>query len=123
MKVMKQTLGVVAALVLAACSAETYVSQENVDKFGDPQVEKFLIRECIVPERDIHFALASHFEFDKAELQPADQASLDDLVKKVRKLHGQIAIVGHTDYQGSDDYNLKLSLARAEAVKAIWKLS
>ncbi len=101
MKSLKHMLLVAAVLGLAACSADTYVSKENMDKFGDPQVEKFLIRECIVPERDIHFALASHFEFDEADLQQADQASLDDLVKKVRKLHGQIAIVGHTDYQAA----------------------
>lgn len=103
---------------LAACSTDTYVSKENIDKFGDPQVEKFLIRECIVPERDIRIAMASHFDFDKSELKQQDKASIDQLISSIGKLHGQIAIVGHTDYQGSDDYNVKLSLRRAEAVKA-----
>ncbi len=104
--------------VLSACATDTYVSKENIDKFGDPRVEKFLIRECIVPERDIRIALASHFDFDKSALKPEDKASVDKLIKGIRNLHGQIAIVGHTDYQGSDDYNMKLSLRRAEAVKA-----
>lgn len=106
------------ALGLSACSTDTYVSKENIDKFGDPQVEKFLIRECIVPERDIRIAMASHFDFDKSDLKPQDQASIDQLMASIGKLHGQISIVGHTDYQGSDDYNVKLSLRRAEAVKA-----
>lgn len=105
-------------LGVSACSTDTYVSKENIDKFGDPKVEKFLIRECIVPERDIRIAVASHFDFDKAELKAEDQVSIDRLISSIGKLHGQIAIVGHTDYQGSDDYNIKLSLKRAEAVKA-----
>lgn len=106
------------ALGLTACSTDTYVSKENIDKFGDPQVEKFLIRECIVPERDIRIAMASHFDFDKSELKEQDKQSIDQLMASIGKLHGQISIVGHTDYQGSDDYNVKLSLRRAEAVKA-----
>lgn len=105
-------------LAVSACSTDTYVSKENIDKFGDPLVEKFLIRECIVPERDIRIAMASHFDFDKSELNEQDKQSIDRLISSIRKLHGQIAIVGHTDYQGSDDYNIKLSLRRAEAVKA-----
>lgn len=104
--------------VLSACATDTYVSKENIDKFGDPRVEKFLIRECIVPERDIRIAMASHFDFDKSDLKQEDKASVDKLIKDIRNLRGQIAIVGHTDYQGSDDYNMKLSLERAEAVKA-----
>ncbi|NOH81517.1 OmpA family protein [Vibrio sp. RE86] len=103
---------------LAACATDTYVSKENIDKFGDPNVEKFLIRECIVPERDIKIAVASHFEFDKSELKDEDKANIDNLISSIKKLHGQVAIVGHTDYQGSDDYNVKLALRRAEAVKA-----
>lgn len=103
---------------LAGCATDTYVSQENIEKFGDPNVEKFLIRECIVPERDIRIAVASHFKFDQAQLQPLDQASLDKFIASIRHLHGQISVVGHTDYQGSDDYNTKLSLRRAESVKA-----
>ena len=105
-------------LGISACSTDAYVSKENIDKFGDPRVEKFLIQECIVPERDIRIAMASHFEFDKSDLQAEDKASIDQLIESIRHLHGQIAVVGHTDYQGSDDYNVKLSLRRAEAVKA-----
>ncbi len=109
---------IVLLLGLTACSTDTYVSQENIDKFGDPKVEKFLIRECLVPQRAIHIAMASHFEFDKSDLSDTDKTSLDNLINSIQKLHGQIAIVGHTDYQGSDDYNMSLSLRRAEAVKA-----
>ncbi|MGF1696621.1 OmpA family protein [Vibrio lamellibrachiae] len=109
----------VAAIVLASgCSSDTYVSKENMDKFGDPNVEKFLIRECIVPERDIRIAIAEHFDFDKSEFKQEDHAAIDQLIGSIKHLHGQIAIVAHTDYQGSSDYNEKLSMRRAEAVQA-----
>lgn len=117
-KLIQNILLAFASLVLFGCSTDTYVSKENIDKFGDPKVEKFLIRECIVPERDIRIAMASHFDFDKAGLKREDRASIDKLIEGIQKLHGQISIVGHTDYQGSDAYNEKLSLRRAEAVKA-----
>lgn len=104
-------------LGVTACSTDAYVSKENIDKFGDPRVEKFLIQECIVPERDIRIAMASHFEFDKSELQAEDKASIDRLIASIGHLHGQISVVGHTDYQGSEDYNVKLSLRRAQAIK------
>ncbi|MGY3571267.1 OmpA family protein [Vibrio paucivorans] len=103
---------------VSGCSTDTYVSKENIDKFGDPNVEKFLIRECIVPERDIRIAVAEHFDFDKSELKQQDHAAIDQLIDSIKKLHGQIAIVGHTDYQGASDYNQKLSLRRAQAVQA-----
>lgn len=115
---LKQYSVALMSLILSACATETYVSKENLDKFGDPLVEKFLIRECIVPERDIRIAVASHFAFDKADLQPADQQQLDQLITSIGKYHGQISIVGHTDYQGDDDYNQRLSLRRAESIKA-----
>nr|WP_070965978.1 OmpA family protein [Vibrio sonorensis] len=121
MKVKRVNASIVIGLMLSTlvgCSTDTYVSEENRDKFGDPLVEKFLIQECIVPQRDIHFAMASHFDFDKSELKEADKASIDKLINSIRHLHGQIAIVGHTDYQGSDSYNEQLSLRRAESVKA-----
>ncbi|MGF1754134.1 OmpA family protein [Vibrio makurazakiensis] len=111
-------LSIAAITLVSGCSTDTYVSKENMDKFGDPNVEKFLIRECIVPERDIRIAIAEHFDFDKSELKEQDHAAIDQLIGSIKRLHGQIAIVAHTDYQGSSDYNEKLSMRRAEAVKA-----
>ncbi|MCK6263706.1 OmpA family protein [Vibrio sp. ZSDE26] len=117
-KTLAFVLSAVTFASLVGCSSDTYVSKENMDKFGDPQVEKFLIRECIVPERDIRIAIAEHFDFDKAELKEQDHASIDQLISSIKHLHGQIAIVAHTDYQGSSEYNEKLSIRRAESVKA-----
>ncbi|MBM3398458.1 MAG: OmpA family protein, partial [Betaproteobacteria bacterium] len=59
------------------------------------------------------------FDFDKAVLKADGKAKLDDLVGKVKGINLEVIIaVGHTDSVGSDAYNQKLSVKRADAVKA-----
>ncbi len=106
----------VSSLAVTACSTNTYVSKENIEKF-DNHVKKFLIAECMAPQREVKLAVAEHFDFDKSELMSADHAALNQLVNDIRGLKGRIAIVAHTDYQGSDEYNEKLSFRRANSVK------
>ncbi len=64
-------------------------------------------------------AADAFFDFDKSVLKPAGKAKLDDLVSKVKGINLEVIIaVGHTDSVGTDAYNQKLSVRRAEAVKA-----
>ncbi len=58
------------------------------------------------------------FEFDSAELLPASLPILNALGTVLAK-HPDllIEIGGHTDSSGPDEYNVRLSLARAEAVR------
>ncbi len=60
----------------------------------------------------------THFEFDSAELTAAGHAMLDAWLRESAShlSNRPIQIVGHTDRLGSEDYNAKLSLRRAEAV-------
>ena len=59
------------------------------------------------------------FDFDKSDLKAAGLASLDSLVERIKGVQLDVVIaVGHTDSVGSDAYNNRLSLARAESVKA-----
>jgi len=59
------------------------------------------------------------FDFDKSVVKPAGKAKLDDLANKVRAINLEVVIaIGHTDSIGSDAYNQKLSVRRAESVKA-----
>jgi OmpA-OmpF porin, OOP family len=52
-------------------------------------------------------------------LKPEAKAKLDDLVAKTKAVNLEVIIaVGHTDERGSDAYNQKLSISRADAVKA-----
>jgi OOP family OmpA-OmpF porin len=59
------------------------------------------------------------FDFDKAVIKPEGKSKLDDLANKIRGVNLEVVIaIGHTDSIGSDAYNQKLSVRRAEAVKA-----
>ena len=67
----------------------------------------------------ITFAADAFFDFDKSVLKPEAKAKLDDLVSKLAPINLEVIIaVGHTDGIGSDAYNNKLSVRRAESVKA-----
>ncbi len=65
------------------------------------------------------YAADAFFDFDKAVLKAEGKAKLDDLVGKVKGINLEVIIaVGHTDSVGADAYNQKLSVKRADAVKA-----
>ncbi|MGE0499084.1 MAG: outer membrane protein OmpA [Ramlibacter sp.] len=67
----------------------------------------------------VTYAADAFFDFDKSVLKPEGKAKLDDLTDKVKGINLEVIIaVGHTDSVGSDAYNQKLSVRRAEAVKA-----
>jgi OOP family OmpA-OmpF porin len=67
----------------------------------------------------VSFAAEALFDFDKAIVKPEGKAALDDLLNKLQGMNTEVMVtVGHTDSIGTDAYNQKLSLRRAEAVKA-----
>jgi OOP family OmpA-OmpF porin len=67
----------------------------------------------------VTYAADAFFDFDKAVLKPEGRAKLDDLVSKIQGINLEVIIaVGHTDSVGTDAYNQRLSVRRAEAVKA-----
>ena len=64
-------------------------------------------------------AADAFFDFDKYVLKPEGRAKLTDLVSKIKDVNLEVIIaVGHTDWIGTVAYNQKLSVRRAEAVKA-----
>lgn len=56
------------------------------------------------------------FDFDRAELKPESFVELDKLADYLRTNTIRIEIGGHTDDQGTDEYNDRLSENRAKAV-------
>lgn len=59
------------------------------------------------------------FDFDKAVIKPDAKGKLDGLVGKIKGVTLEVVIaIGHTDRIGSNAYNMKLSVRRANAVKA-----
>jgi OOP family OmpA-OmpF porin len=67
----------------------------------------------------VTFAADAFFDFDKSVLKPEAKAKLDDMASKLKSIDLEVVIaVGHTDSVGTDAYNQKLSIRRADAVKA-----
>jgi OOP family OmpA-OmpF porin len=59
------------------------------------------------------------FDFDKSVIKPDGKNKLDDLSQKIRAINLEVVIaIGHADSIGTDAYNQKLSVRRAESVKA-----
>jgi OmpA-OmpF porin, OOP family len=58
------------------------------------------------------------FDFGKAELKDSGKQRLDQLAQEIKDANvDEIIAVGHADRIASDDFNQKLSEARAQAVK------
>ena len=67
----------------------------------------------------LSLAADATFDFDKSVLKPEGKSKLDALVESLKGVTVDVVIVvGHTDSMGSDAYNQRLSLARANSVKA-----
>ncbi|HLZ15564.1 MAG TPA: OmpA family protein, partial [Cyclobacteriaceae bacterium] len=70
-----------------------------------------------VRTNEVYILKHIHFQFDSYQLLPSSFAELDFLIS-ILKQHPQwkVQLSGHTDDQGSDDYNLMLSSNRAKSV-------
>lgn len=67
----------------------------------------------------VSYSADAFFDFDKSVLKPEGKAKLDDLVSKLQGTDIEVIVAtGHTDWTGTDAYNMKLSMRRAKAVKA-----
>jgi len=72
-----------------------------------------------VTSEKVTYSADAFFDFDKAVVKPEGKKKLDDLANKFKNMNTEVIIaVGHTDSIGSAKYNQKLSVRRAEAVKA-----
>ena len=69
------------------------------------------------PEK-VTTASTVNFDFDRYVIRPDARSKLDDLVGQLRSVNLEVIIaVGHADRLGSDAYNMKLSVRRADSVK------
>jgi outer membrane protein OmpA-like peptidoglycan-associated protein len=59
------------------------------------------------------------FDYDKADIKPESRAALDQIAELMNgNPELKILVVGHTDNQGDMDYNLDLSMRRAQSIVA-----
>jgi len=67
----------------------------------------------------VKYQADAFFDFDKAVLKPEGKSKLDDLAGKIKGINLEVVVAtGHTDSIGTVPYNQRLSVRRAEAVKA-----
>lgn len=85
--------------------------EENPERLSAEDMESRLMRDGRVAVRDILF------EFDSASIVPASEEALSAIGQLMEESGDlQLLVVGHTDAVGNFDYNLQLSMARAQAV-------
>jgi outer membrane protein OmpA-like peptidoglycan-associated protein len=80
---------------------------------GCPEITQEIIKTVSLAAKNIYFA------FGSAKLLPKSYKHLNEVVRILNDKPGlNLKIDGHTDYVGSDEYNMKLSNERAASVKA-----
>ena len=71
------------------------------------------------PPRRVSFSADTLFGFDRSEIRPQGKVALDQFAHELGDTQvDAITVEGHTDRLGSQAYNQKLSVRRAEAVKS-----
>lgn len=80
--------------------------------------EDYYPRERVAQEIDYEFPDEVFFAFNSADLSPHAERALADLASDIHRTHPgwTVAVEGHTDTVGSQDYNVPLSQDRARSV-------
>ena len=69
-------------------------------------------------DKDLQVNIQVRFDFDSATLRDDEKPKLAALCEAMKSVDVQVfRVIGHTNSSGTDAYNEKLSLRRAEAVK------
>lgn len=127
MKMLKTStiLAAAGALFIAASASAKFVTKDYVDtKGGNAVVTKF--GDCVLTKWDANSgdcsALSSelrtvYFNFNSSSLTPAAKAKLKKLARSLKSKNvAAVSIVGFADEIGTENYNLRLSQKRANAV-------
>ena len=93
-----------------------FVEKVFLEKEAEKPVAK--VAPAPIQEKTVTMNLKVLFDFDKDNVLPREQDELDEFAAFM-KAHPQTTAVleGHTDNYGSEAYNNKLAMRRAESVK------
>jgi outer membrane protein OmpA-like peptidoglycan-associated protein len=96
----------------------SYSGPQPPPTFGEAGKEKIVYRDRVVQVERVAFP-DINFEFDKATLTDVGRGRCYLIAQKLKEgKNVKIEIQGHTDYIGTEDYNKKLGMQRAETVKS-----
>lgn len=122
--------GLGVAMLLATSPPASTASTATATATGEVQDLTFPVEDLIFGEAnadgsltdlgtEIRVAADVLFTFDKADLSPTAGALVADTAARITESGvTSITVTGHTDNQGSDSYNQRLSQRRAQAVRA-----
>ena len=117
-----------AGIYSAELTPGTYRIEASVDGYvtkmvpvvvedGKTALQNFALRRIPKKGEVIHLRGIT-FEFNKSTIRPDSYPILDDAAQAMREIPQlKVQIEGHTDSMGSDEYNQKLSEARANSVR------
>jgi outer membrane protein OmpA-like peptidoglycan-associated protein len=113
--------GAVYAAILAAEFREQTTVLVQVVETKDMETGKIVVLSAKEMDDEIGKAgtvniYTIFFDFDRDSIKPESKPTLDEIAKMFGKNDLKLKIVGHTDNQGSQDYNLDLSRRRAASV-------
>jgi OOP family OmpA-OmpF porin len=95
----------------AACRDDFWAALEELEALMAPKAE--MVAAPAIP--DIYIV---YFDWDRSDIRPDAAAVIADVVADAATLGAPpISVTGHTDLSGSVDYNMGLSLRRADAVR------
>lgn len=124
---MKKLLALAAGVVAFATSAMAEISyQDNaIDKTGQQIFDGR--GDCVYTKWDASGSVCGlarelrvvYFDFNKSSLKSSERKKLDKLAARLKEIKNveSVSIVGHADRIGGNDYNVRLSQKRANAVK------
>jgi outer membrane protein OmpA-like peptidoglycan-associated protein len=93
------------------------ISLDSAFQTPDKAKAEELVAEVIEPKSKA-VGLPVEFAFNSAEILPENEPQLDAVAQGIKMTDGlSVVVEGHTDAYGSERYNQKLSLLRADAVK------
>jgi OOP family OmpA-OmpF porin len=99
-----------------------YAEEETVIAEDEPEMPVVAPAAAAAPAptaEKVTFSADAFFDFDKSVLKPEGKTTLQNLVAQLKNTDIEVVVAtGHTDWTGSDAYNMKLSMRRAKAVKA-----
>lgn len=94
-------------------------AQQEFEQIITPKYRAMGMRVESLPNGSLRLRLPSEvlFAYDSADINPGFSPTLREVARLMKRHRGVRArIIGHTDNQGSQSYNLDLSLRRAESV-------
>jgi outer membrane protein OmpA-like peptidoglycan-associated protein len=100
-------------------SADLRGAQQEFEQIITPEYRRLGMRVESLPDGSLRLRLPSEvmFAYDSADISRDFAPTLREVARLMKRRRGiRARIIGHTDNQGSQSYNLDLSLRRAESV-------